>query len=660
MVSDSARDVAIGAVVVMLLLSATIVAAVTFSSTPAPYQGAETFGVEDGPEVTLVAEDETDVNFEDLHGDGQLDIETGEGAIVVGGDPGASARIDVTEIEGDQTVATEISAGADWLTLEPADKQRVDVRGDVDAIRFQAISVDDGTTDLELAGNSGGAAQLRLYGLPASESIVLYDPTSGTVLGSGETTSAGTLEASADLESSTQEVAVRTAGSFSAELSNPTPEGEVTELPEELAVDVTAEAYPATVTFELEGQQVGTVEATENGTVSTDVDVSELGTYNWSATVEDDVGQIDSVDVSFETPRELTIREEHDPQTLVDNSTLTLRFYTAGGEIAIERETTDGTLDMEGLPNSDFVVFVESEGHYDRRVYLGSIFEQTDIYLLNESEFPRGENDAIRSRFTYTDMTGEFPRADTTIQVQRSIDTNGDGTSEWRTVAGDFWGAGGEFEAILEHGARYRLFVQNQETGATDMVGTHIPTEDLAHQIRISGLTQEAENSSGVYANAQLHAEDGVIEYVYQDPSNETEELTVRVTSQDGDTELFNETVTATLGPYQNTVALNESQLEENWVVQFESDRHNAAVPVGAGSVALPVNVPGWLMAFLMSMAVTFVGALYGPRTALLGAWAMVFVASGAAMFGWAFSWPGVVAAALIAVGMTFLSRVMP
>lgn len=660
MVSDSARDVAIGAVVVLLLLSATIVAAVTFSSTPAPYQGAETFGVEDGPEVTLVAEDETDVNFEDLHGNGQLDIETGEGAIVVGGDPGASARIDVTEIEGEETVATEISGGADWLTLEPADKQRVDVRGDVDAIRFQAISVDDGTTDIELAGNSGGAAQLRLYGLPASESIVLYDPTSRTVLGSGETTSAGTLEASADLESSTQEVAVRTAGSFSAELSNPTPEGEVTELPEELAVNVTAEAYPATVTFEFEGEEVGTVEATENGTVSTDVDVSELGTYNWSATVEDDVGQTDTVDVSFETPRELTIREEHDPQTLVDNSTLTLRFYTAGGEIAIERETTDGTLDMEGLPNSDFVVFVESENHYDRRVYLGSIFEQTDLYVLNETEFPRGENDAIRSRFTYTDMTGEFPRADTTIQIQRSIDTNGDGTSEWRTVAGDFWGAGGEFEAILEHGARYRLFVQNQETGATDMVGTHIPTEDLAHQIRISGLTQEAENSSGVYANAQLHAEDGVIEYVYQDPSNETEELTVRVTSQDGDTELFNETVNATLGPYQNTVALNESQLEDNWVVQFDSNRHTAAVPVGAGSVALPVNVPGWLMAFLMSMAVTFVGALYGPRTALLGAWAMVFVAAGAAMFGWAFSWPGVVAAALIAVGMTFLSRVMP
>jgi len=113
----------------------------------------------------------------------------------------------------------------------------------------------------------------------------------------------------------------------------------------------------------------------------------------------------------------------------VNNSTLTVRFYSADGDIAIERQTDDGTLDMTGLPDSRFVVLVESPDHYSRRVFLESIFDQQNLYVLNETEFPRGENEAIRSRFTYVDLTGDFPRSETTIQVQRAIDLNGDGTS---------------------------------------------------------------------------------------------------------------------------------------------------------------------------------------------------------------------------------------
>lgn len=661
---DSERARKVGTVIVLALLVVTgalVATAIQFSSEPAHVDGEIPLGAPNGPTVILDADGETEVNLEDVWNGDELDIETGGGNITVGGDPGANATIGVNDITGTETVATGISGGSDWLELNPEDKQRVDIRGDVDALRFQSVGVDDGSHDLEIVGTDGGTAGLRIHDLPSSESMVLMDPSTNTVLGTGDTDSTGTLETTVDLESSNQQVAVRTLGDITGPtLSNPTPEGEVTELPDELAIDVTAEAYPATVTFTLEGEEVGTVNVTENGTASTPVTVDTLGTYNWSASVEDGAGQTDTIDVEFQTPRNLTIREEHAPQTVVDNSTLTVRFYSADGEIAIEREAPNGTLDMEGLPNSEFVAFVESDKHYDRRVYLDTIFEQQSIYLLNESEFPRGENEAIRSRFTYVDLTGRFPRADTTVQIQRAIDLNGDGTSEWTTVAGDYWGAGGEFEVILENGARYRLFVENQETGATNMVGTHIPTEDLTHEIRISGLTQEAQNASGVFANAELNEEESTIQYVYKDPTGESTDLNIRVTSQSGDKEIYNESVNGTVGTYQDTVELNESQLEDNWIVHIESSRHNSAIPVGAGSVGLPVNVPGWLVTFLVSMAVTFVGALYGPRTALLGAWAMVFVASGVTMFGWAFGWPSVLAATMIAIGATFFDRVFP
>lgn len=661
MTRDRVRRVILAVALLALVLASVVVAASVFTSDPTPYQGEEVFGVHDGPEVVLVAEGETDLNLEDMFANDELDIQTSEGQLTLGGDPGVSARLNVDDIEGEQTALSDLSGGTNWLYIDPADKQRLDVRGDVSAVQFGDVALDDGEADLEIVGSSGGTADIRLYDLPADEQIVLYDRNTGDLLVDEQTDGSGTLDTDFELTSANQQIEVRTADSFDAPtLTDPEPEGEVTEIPEELSINVSDGVYPIEVTFEFEGEEIHTTEIEEGGTVTTPVDVTDLGEYEWSVTAEDAIGQTTTRDVAFETPRELTIREEHDPETIVDDATVTLRFFTSDGTIAIERETEDGTLDMEGLPNSDFVVFIQSDEYYDRRAYLGSIFEQEELYVLSETEFPRGENDAVQSRFTYTDLTGEFPRADTTIQVQRAIDIDGDGTSEWRTVAGDFWGAGGEFQTVLEHGERYRLFVQNQETGETNMVGTHIPTEDLAYEIRTSGLTQEAADSTGIYANADLDVEHSVIEYVYNDPTNETEELQVRVISREDDTIMHEETVGGPLGPYQGVVELNETQVEQDWVVELESDQHRSAVPVGAGTIGLPAPVPGWVMAFLMSMAVTFVGALYGPRTAVLGAWAMVFVASGAAMFGWAFSWPAVIVATLVAVGATFYGKVMP
>ncbi|MFW5956772.1 MAG: hypothetical protein ACOCQY_05150, partial [Halorhabdus sp.] len=333
------------------------------------------------------------------------------------------------------------------------------------------------------------------------------------------------------------------------------------------------------------------------------------------------------------------------------------------GEIAIERETDDGTIDMEGLPDSEFVVFAESESHYDRTVYVDSIFEQEDMFLLNESEFPRNEtvDEAVASRFVYEDLTGEFPREDTTIQIQRAIDLNDDGESEWMTIAGDYWGSSNEFETMLEDGARYRIMLVNQETGDDYTAGTHIPTEDLTQSIRVTGLVVESGNASGVFADAELNESEERIDIGYNDPRNETEQLDISIESRDGDEVLYNDSVDGPLGTYSNTVDLNESELESDWVVRFDAgDRHQSALPVGSGSVSLPLSVPGWLMTFLASMAVTFVGALYGPRTAILGAWAMVFVAAGIAMFGWAFSGASVLVAALVATGVTLMSRALP
>lgn len=662
---DTRRAVA-ALLVVTLLVGVPALAAIADYS--APIQNEVPVATDQTPTIILAADTTTDVNLRDMWNGSQLDIRTAQGNITVSGDPGASARLGVTDIEGTQTQLTEISAGSNWLELDPADKNRVDVRGDVDTLAFKQIAVGDGSTDIQVGGTPGGTAEFRLYGLSANTQYAFYDASRAEVLGTLTTDANGTGTGTVDLPDGTQALEVRTVDSFAdPNVSNPEPSGNVTSLPTTLSVDVTAGAYPVDVVFTLEGQQVGTDTLTANGIASVDVsqEVTDLGSYNWSAEATDAAGQTDSVATSFRTPDTLTIREEHAPQQLVDNTTVTLRFYTVDGEIAIERQTSDATVNMTGLPASEFVVFAEAPGFYDRRIYISSIFEQESMFLLNSTAFPRNDTDpeAIQSRFVYEDLTGNFPTAQTTIQVQRAIDLNNDSTSEYVTVAGDYWGASNEFETILEHGVRYRLVLVNQETGARHVAGSHIPLEDRAQLIKVSGLVVEAQNASGVVGLAELNESSNTIDIAYADPADETDTLTVVVEPRGGGDPLFNDTVAGPLGTYGTSVQLNESQAETDWVVRFEADdgdRHRSVLPVGSGTIGLPVAVPSWLLTLLMSMAVTFVGALYGPRTAVMGAWAMVFVAAGVAMFGWAFSSASVVVAALVAVGVTMFNRVLP
>jgi len=606
----------------------------------------------------------TDIDLQNMWAGTELDIRTDAGNITVSGDTGASAHIDVGDIEGTETTVTEIDAGTSWLNLNPADKQRVDIRRDATSLSFKSITVDDGTTDLTIGGPTDGTAEVRIYGLSANTQYGLYDPNRNEVLGTFQTDGSGVGQTNVSLPDGSQDLEVRSASTFSSpSLSNPDPTGQVTEMPDTLSVDVTGDAWPVTVEFYLEGSKVGEDTLTSDGTASTSVSPGDIGSYNWSAVSTDGVEQTDTINASFETPSSLTLHEEHDPQDIANNTTATLRFFTVNGDIAIERESTDGTLNLTGLPDTPFVVFVQSDDYYNRRVYIDSIFEQQEIYLLNETEYPRSNDSAIRSRFIYEDLTGQFPRDVTTIQIQRAIDQDDDGTAQWTTVTGDFWGASSEFEAILQYGIRYRIVLTNRNTGQTTISGTHFPTEDLSQTIRVSGLVAEAENASGVYSNAEYNASSQSIDVVYRDSAENTNELRVIVEERGGGQTLLNTTVGGPLGTYSNSISLNDSQADKNWIVTFEAnggDQHRSVIPVGSGTVGLPVNVPSWLLSLLLTMAMTFVGALYGPRTALLGAWAMVFVAAGVAMFGWAFSGTSVIVAALVATGMTLLARALP
>lgn len=658
---DIKRQLAVVLVVVALLGATPALAAI--ADVASPIEGDVPVTTDGAPNVTVAADSGDELNFDTLFENERLNITTTEGSIVVTGDDAAAGRIATENIEGTSTLVSQIDGGG-WLELNPADKQRVDVSGDIDAISFQQVGVDDGTRDLQIMGPTDGTVALRIHDLEADSTYGVYDADRDEYLGTLSAGTDGVAGGTVDLPDGTHTLRLRNAETIdSPTVSNPSPTGQVTDQPDRLEVDVEGAAKPLTVEFTLDGEVVGTAETTQNQTVSVDVSdtTTELGTFDWSASVTDGVDQTDTVTAQYETPSELTLREEHAPATVIDDANATIRFFTADGDIAIERSPTGGSIDMTGLPDSSFVVVVESDSHYQRQVFVESIFQQENVYLLNSTEFERGDNSAVRSRFVYEDLTGSFPRADTTIQLERALDADGDGESQFRVVAGDFFGAGGAFEVILERNARYRITVTNQATGRSTILGSHIPTEDLSRELRVSGLSEEAAQEQGVVGIAEL--DNGTVNVAYRDPANATESLEVRIVDQAGNETLHSETVAGPLGTYSTAVPLNESQQDQDWVVEFtanDGDRYRSVVPVGSGSATLPVAVPPWLLTLLGSMLVTFVGALYGPRTVLLGVWSMVFVAAGLSMFGWAFGGVSVAVAALVAVAMTLLTAAVP
>jgi len=181
-------------------------------------------------------------------------------------------------------------------------------------------------------------------------------------------------------------------------------------------------------------------------------------------------------------PNTLTIRNESSPSQLVtgtqSNPTVVdLTFYFGEGDDSdqiITRSTSDGTLNMSGLPaNEDFVVVAKADGYHSRRIYVESLYQQADIYLLPTSA------PSVVKLFTLADFTGKYPQDVSVLKVQRGIQ------GSWETIQGDYFGAAGEFEAILREDVRHRLVILNTNTGERRPLGRITPLNSGAKEIEI-------------------------------------------------------------------------------------------------------------------------------------------------------------------------------
>jgi len=255
-----------------------------------------------------------------------------------------------------------------------------------------------------------------------------------------------------------------------------------------------------------------------------------------------------------ESPQYLNIRPETDTDTKIKDVEVEIRFFaqgTDGAESVTTRTTSNGQVDMTGLPdNESFVVTATADGWVDRSIFVDNLFEQQNVYLLNESE------QSVTKVFDYQDFSGEFGQRDTVLKIQRPID------GQFVTVQGDVIGATGEYRATMEQGERHRIVLLNRRTGETRVEGNFQPVTSGQQSIEIYSRNEiEITNIGPILqftpSTGAVRAAETTFETTARERNSAVSELSVTVFERENGqlTELASESISSS-GEVSQTVNL--------------------------------------------------------------------------------------------------------
>lgn len=495
--------------------------------------------------------------------DNTVDVKTDSGNVTVSSSARTNATIAASNITGTWAKVSGISATSSSLKINPEDKRAINVSGDLNRIEFRDAGLDDGKVDFVYAGTSG-TSTVTVRGLDANTQVRAVDANTGDVLDIATTDGSGVATFSG-MTNSEHSVELKT-GSANPILTDPKPDGNVSTQPSEFSVDVSDDDFPGdNVTLEwfYEGSKFNTTSATSDGRyAATNPPSVSSGVHEWSIVATDENGNQDIVNATVGQPGTLYIRNETNASELV-NSPVDVTVSFKNGTTVTTRTTSDGTIDMTGLPTTDFIVTVEASSDYHKRVvYFQSIIGDQSVYLLNKSYA------SVETRFTLDDPTGNFP-ANSFVIVKKAI--NRSGTNKYRTIYSDKFGTEG-VTVDLQKNERFLISVRNPE-GIVQQIGPY--RSDVGETVTVRPGSPTIELGSyeeGWASNADL--DNRTLEFRYDDPENETQQVTVWIHQKGDKSNRLRPNVSYyDLGSFSGTYTLTENESKKTWVVNFVVDR---------------------------------------------------------------------------------------
>jgi len=340
-------------------------------------------------------------------------------------------------------------------------------------------------------------------------------------------------------------------------------------------------------------------------------------------------------------PSQLEIRDvlTNELITTDDNGdpiNVTVEFF--GDEGAVQQRTTsDGTVDMQGLPAEQrFAVSVDTGDSYvQRQAIILSILDQQTAYLL-----PQDANvTTVEPRFILEDPSNQFDTERSEIVLERPIEVNGE--TEFVAVAGDRVGING-YDVILERDQRYRVIVTDPESGAQRELGEFTPTQ--SEEVTLTVQDVEFDSVSDVdgldWTARYLDNEDSAneVEFIYRD-SLDTTSLTYEIYERGNTSNVLasgtasgNVTVSETVPPgEENTV----------WEIHWEATRSGgetleATRPVSSDNLPVgPSNLPQNWQTIIAMIILVAVAGLFGAANPGVGGIATALTGGVFFMLGW-------------------------
>ena len=338
-------------------------------------------------------------------------------------------------------------------------------------------------------------------------------------------------------------------------------------------------------------------------------------------------------------PSQLEIRNVL-TQELVNNTSdpvnVEVQFFGSEGEVQI-RNTTDGTIDMTGLPAEErFAVTVEGGDEYvTRQAIIPSILDQQTAYLL-----PQDVNvTTVEPRLLLEDPTNQFDPERSEIILERPIEVNG--STEYVAVAGDRVGVNG-YDVILERDQRYRVRVIDPDSGTERVLGEFTPTQSEQVTLRVQDVEFDSvSNVNGLEWTARLVENDNSpneVEFIYRD-TLETEDIQYAIYERGNSSNVLvsgsangNLTVSEIVPPGdENTV----------WVVEWEATRASgetleATRPVSSDQLPVgPSELPQNWQTIIAMIVLIAVAGLFGAANPGVGGIAVAAVGGVFFILGW-------------------------
>jgi hypothetical protein len=394
------------------------------------------------------------------------------------------------------------------------------------------------------------------------------------------------------------------------------------------------------------GGQIGQETLTSNGTATISYS-ADAGENNITWTLSDSYGESATVEQNFATPSTLTIYNVSSPDSVITESKIEVQFLEDGEKRVVVRNTSNGKVDMSGVPaDASLIVRAEAKGYYIRTTLLESIYEQQEVYLL-----PKNQTNTSTVEFSITDRTRVFG-ADSELQVSRALNTSdsNDGELIYKAVAGDRIGSQQTVVTTLERNVRYRIQVSNDQQTRT--LGSFTPvTSGRVVELTIGRVEFRAAGGDGYTFNPSFKTgpdknntddndpSDGPrIVVKYFDSTNSTEDVTIEIYERGNSSNvLISQTTQGSVAQLENVYALDENESQKQWMVRLSATRNGESFefvrPVGGTNVPLPMDSK-WLGSMAL-VAITFVQLLFGGRLAAWGSVVTCVLAGVLMMFQW-------------------------